>query len=409
MDPIDLNSPGPGQQQPASLRNLLGALRRWPVESLRALRSLLLWILLAPAAWLLLALLLARLQLEQDNGSGVSATALGRELLDPAFQAPLFELASNTADMLFWPVVALFLLLFVKGVLAGHLAGGRISRVVQATARAGSEAQRRAKFRRTVEAAAQARARAKAMSMPEFGSAPAPAPIPQDVGQTDSSAPGPWRIVTPALSALRVIPFAVVCCAALWSLLAGVAAFGSKDHWEALPWVTPPYLTDFLARHPGLVVERVNDARHLITVRDGQGHSTGLEGSELAGAKVRLESCPRQLSAAQLGGIAPYPGMPCVSLVRLSNAYGEQMLYVFNAGGSANRAVYAHFERWAGTLGGSGLSSSSDRDGVQHYLSAAGRDGISADGRPGEWRLDVDSRHGRAMSVIIRHLARDKP
>jgi hypothetical protein len=396
MDPIDINAPSPGQQEPASLRQLLGALRRGPVESLQALRSLLLWILLAPLAWVLLTLLLAKLQHDQDNESGISAEALGRELLDPAFQAPMLELASNTADNLFWPVVALALLVFLKGVL-GHLVGARFSRTVQAAVKARTGAQRLAKFASTVEAAA--KARTKALGLPTL--APAAA---QDRALTGAT---PWLILTPGLSALRVFPFAAVCCAALWALLIGVATFGGKDHWEALPWVTPPYLAKFLARHPGLIVERVNAAGHLVTLRDGQGHSVGLEGGDLAGAQVGLESCPPQLGAAQLGGIAPFPGMPCISLVRLNNAYGVQMLYVFNAAGSQNRAVYAHFERWASAQGGSGVSSSGDRDGVQHFLSAAGRDGVSADGRHGEWRLEVDSRHGRAMSVVIRHRAQE--
>ena len=342
MDPIDFNPPA--QRDDAELHRLR-----------MAMRSLLLWAVLAPLAWVMLTLLMAVLQQGQESESGFSWSALANGIRDPAFQAPMRELAWNTAETLFWPVIAVAVFVLLRGMLGEFLI--------------------RRKFGRKDEAAADG-----AMSMPHHGK------------QTDGAAQGQWRLMTLGMQALRIIPMALAGIAAVWAVMVGLAFVNGRDHWEALPWVTAPYLSEFLARHPKLIVERVAGGK--LTLRDGQGHSIRLEGGELAGADARFEPCPRQLGAEQLGGIPPYPGMPCAALVHLSNTYGEQRFYLFDvAKGSDGQAIHAHFARWADAHGGSGASSSSG--GTEHYRSASSRDGA--------WHLEVESRKGRATSVVIRH------
>lgn len=345
MDPIDLNPPNPAQQDDAELHRLR-----------MAMRSLLLWAVLAPLAWVMLALLMAVLQQGQESESGFSWPALANGIRDPAFQAPMRELAWNTADTLFWPVIAVAVFVLLRGMLGEFLI--------------------RRKFGRKDKAAADG-----AMSVPHHG------------GQTDGVAQGQWRIMTLVMQSLGIIPMAVAGFGAIWAVMAAYAFADGRDHWEALPWVTSPYLSEFLARHPKLIVERVGQTGGKLTLRDGQGRSMRLHGSELAGAEARFEPCPRQLGAEQLGGIPPYPGMPCAALVHLSNTYGEQRFYLFDvAKASDGQAIHAHFARWADAHAGSSASSTG---GSQLFLSAGSRDGA--------WRLEVESRQGGATSVVIRH------
>ena len=206
-------------------------------------------------------------------------------------------------------------------------------------------------------------------------------PLPHPGGKTDSAAQGQWRIITLVMRSLRIIPMAVAGFAALWAVI---------EAHEFL--VTPRYLSEFLARHPELIVERVGHSRGMLTLRDGEGHSIRLERGELAGADARFEPCPRQLGAEQLGGIPPYPGMPCAALVHLSNTYGEQRFYVFDvAKGSDGWAIHAHFARWADVHGVSGGSSS--YEGTETFRRASSRDGA--------WHLEVESREGGSTSVVI--------
>lgn len=188
--------------------------------------------MLAPLAWVMLALLMALLQQEQEGEPGFSWSALANGIRDPAFQAPMRLLAWNTAETLFWPVIAVAVFVLLRGT------------------------------------------------------------------------------------------------------------------WRRRPPLRP----------------------------------------------CGREPCPFTLGAEQLGGIPPYPGMPCAALVHLHNAYGEQMLYVFNAQGSDSQAIHAHFARWADAHAGSSASSTG---GSQLFLSAGSRDGA--------WRLEVESRQGGATSVVIRH------
>jgi len=301
------------------------------------LRSLSLWALLAFMAWVMLALLMAMLHQAQQNESGFSWSALANGIRDPAFQAPMRELAWNTVDTLFWPVIAVAVVVLLR--------------------RGSGEFLIRRRFGRKDEAAAMAQS----------------------------------RLMTLVLQSLRIIPMAVAGIAAVWAVMAVYAFADGRDHWEALPWVTPPYLSEFLARHPMLNVERLAGGK--LTLRDGRGNSIRLAGGEeLTGAEAHFEPCPRELGAEQLGGIPPYPGMPCATLVHLRNTDGEQVLYVFNARDSDPRAIYAHFARWADAHGGSRASST----GESHlYLSASSRDDA--------WRLEVDSRQGRATCVVIRY------
>ena len=372
MDPANLNPPGPGQQEPAGWRSMLGALlawRRWPAPTRQALRSLLLWCLLAPLAWALLALWLAGLQPE-----------LATDLRTAQWLAPLRELAWNSADTLGWPVLAVAAFVLIKGVIGKLWMPGKTLGT--------AKARHKGDFERTIAAAAEARAKASTAALPT-SAAP--------VEPLQPKARDAFWITNLVLEALRVAPFAVTACAALWALLVGLALINDKDHWEALPWVTPPHLSEFMARHPKLIVEPARDADGRVMVRDGQGRWVRLESGELALARVRLEACPAGLGAEQLGGIPPYPGLPCAALVHLDNDFVLQRLYVFDARGSsneANDAIHAHFDRWAMALGG-GSGSTTGYESGRQLLSAGS----------GAWRVEVASRPGRGASVVIRHRA----
>lgn len=381
MDPVNSNPHSPGQQEPIGWRSMLGVLlsvQRWPAPTRQALRSLLLWILLAPLAWALLALWLAWLQQQPASEFGGLLKALAADMQTPQLLAPLRELAWNSADTLGWPVAAVSAFVLIKGVVGKRWSPGKSSGT--------AETKSKSEFERTVAAAAEARAKAKAAALP-----PSVTPVEPLETKTHDA----FWITRLVLEVLRVAPFAATACAALWAVLVGLAIINDKDHWEALPWVTPPHLTEFKARHPKLIVEPLRDADGRVIVHDGKGRGVRLESAELALARVRLEACPAGLGAEQLGGIPPYPGLACVTLVHLDNDYGAQRLYVFDARGSsdqANNAIHAHFDRWAMAQGG-GTGSSADHKSGRQWLSA---------GR-GAWRVEVASRPGRGANIVIRH------
>jgi hypothetical protein len=344
MDPIDFTQPNPGQQDDAEWLRLQ-----------RNLQSLLVWTLLAALAWAALAALMVALQQAQEGADPLSFAALVTRLRDPGLQAPLRELSWNTADTLFWPVVVVAAVVLLRGALGEVLI-------------------------RRVRDARSAAATRDDMPMPDHGA------------QGGSTAQGPWRIMTLVLQSLRIVPMALAGFAAVWAIMAAYAFIDGRDHWEALPWVTPPYLSEFLVRHTELTVQRGADSSGLVTLRDRQGRSMRLYGSELVGAQARFEPCPPALGAQELGGIPPFPNMPCTALVQLRNAQGQQRYFVFAlASGSDTRAIKAHFEAWSDAhSSGSGSSSSK------------GRYSLSATSRDEAWHVQVDSSQGGATTVVIR-------
>ena len=354
MDPIDFTKPeafsqagvrGPGASLDLPAQSSTEALR---LRS--ALRWLLFWLVLAPLSWFMLAALMTFMD-TADPQALASATSAGSGLLasmaEPSFLARIRLLAWMTADSLFWPVVVVAAFLLLRGLLGEFLIRRMLARKDAATGG----------------------------------------------GAVQDGQDGLWRLCTLGLGILRVVPFVATAFGAIWSAMAAYAFANSEDHWEALPWVTPPYLEEFLARHPMLRVEDAQRKSGLRVVRDGQGHSISLQGSQLIGAQLRLQSCPPDLGAAQLGGIPPYPGIACSTLAQLRDAQGGQTLYVFHlASGSDSAAIFAHFERWADTQGGSKASSVT---GDTHYV-------LYARSRDDAWRLELDTRKGGATSIVIQ-------
>ena len=117
--------------------------------------------------------------------------------------------------------------------------------------------------------------------------------------------------------------------AVLWAGLAGWAFTQGNDPWEALPGITPPYLDNFLARHSALSVSTFGGT-HWLILHDADGHSVSLDGDDLVDAEVRFQPCPPGVvDAAQLGGIPPYPGAQCSTLLHLRCGGVQRVIYAF--------------------------------------------------------------------------------
>lgn len=367
MDPIDFTKPEAFSQAGAGALSDAHGLNQTSdaqstAEALRlrhAFSSLVFWIVLAPLSWVALAVLLALLGTADPQAAAAAQTDLLVSMSEPSFVARLRLLAWMTADTLFWPVSVLAAFLLLRGLLGEVL----IRRMLAKRAAAPSD---------------------DPMSVTQL----AGGAVQDEQGGID----GLLRIGTLGLGIVRVVPFVVAAFAVIWGAMAAYAFADGQDPWEALPWVTPPYHEEFLARHPGLILERAGRGGK-VRLSDGQGRSISVYGSELAGAQLSLASCPADLRAEQLGGIPPYPGIPCVTLAHLRDADGVELHYVFEiANGSDSAAVFAHFSRWADEhAGGSGSSSSTGR----HSLSASSRDD--------KWRVEMNSHTGGATSIVIRH------
>ena len=324
----------------------------------RTLRWLLFWIVLAPLSWASLAALLAFMGTADPQAAASAEPSLLAAMSETSFVARLRLLAWMTADTLFWPVVVVAAFLLMRGLLGEFL----IRRMLANRAAAPTDG---------VLSVAQLSAGA----------------VPDGPNGLD----GLWRICALVLGIVRIVPFVAAAFGVIWGTMAANAFVNDGDPWEALPWVTPPYLEDFQARHPTLQVEDADRSGQRL-VRDGQGRSIRLHGSQLAGAQLSLAACPPDLGAAQLGGIPPYTGMAC-TLAQLRQAEQSQTLYVSRLdSGSDSAAIFAHFERWADQHGGSKASSVSGES--HYYLYAVSRDEA--------WRLEMDSRQGGATSIVIR-------
>lgn len=381
MDPIDFTRPEAfGQVGAGGPSASLDLNRQSPAPSTaealrlrRAVRWLLFWIVLAPLSWFMFAALLTFMDTASAPATAAadaapSATSAQSGLLaslaEPSFLARIRLLAWMTADTLFWPVVVVAAFLLLRGLLGEFMI-------------------RRMLARKDAAAGGDVQSMADQSALNSFA---------MQGGAVQDGLDGLWRLCTLGLGILRVVPFVAAAFAAIWSVMAVNAFLNSYSHWDALPWVTPPYIEEFLARHPTLRVEDADRSGQRV-LRDGQGRSISLHGSQLVGAQLRLQSCPTDLGAAQLGGIPPYPGIACNTLAQLRDAQGSQTLYVFDlASGSDSAAIFAHFERWADTHGGSKASSVT---GDTHYV-------LHASSRDDAWRLELDTRKNGATSIVIQ-------
>jgi len=303
----------------------------------RAARSVQTWVLLALAAWALLTALMAAMQQAQPQAPPFSW---------PVLIGRMRELVWPTAELMLWPMLLLALYFGLMSALMPTLL-------------------RWMGYRREQQS--------------------------QDAklstGEQEPSH-GRWGMVVAATLRFSLMAFAGF--AVLWAGMAGSAFLQDDDPWEALPWVTPPYLAEFLPRHPGLTVIRLDNDK--LTLRGGQGQALTIDGHELVGAQANFEPCPPDIGPAQLGGIPPYPGAPCHTLLRIRRADIEQLVYAFEiADGSNATAILDHFSRWSdASASGSGMSG------------RAGSFQFSARSRDEAWDLSVRARDGGATSIHIR-------
>ena len=194
------------------------------------------------------------------------------------------------------------------------------------------------------------------------------------------------RALTFTAIAFTVIAAGCIARAA-WAVVEG------DDPMEILPGVTPPYLGEFLARHPALSADSDSSIGYVI-LHDGKGHAMRLHRAELEGAQARFEPCPQNLDAALSGGIPPYPLSDCVTLLRLRKTKAEQVHYRFEAlDDPAGASIAAHFAKWVEQHAAG--SASANRKGGTYEMSAGSRDGA--------WHLEVNSSNGGATTIVIRH------
>lgn len=305
------------------------------------------WIVLAPLSWLALAGLLSALDLALAGTAPseiLESPDFLQALSDPAFVARMELLARMSAEMLYWPVLALMALTLLRGVFKALLTRP---------------------------------------SMPE-GAQPAQALLSKIV-----------MLFGAVLSTIKVVPMVATACAALGALVAGLAFLNNQNHWDALPWVHPPYVESFIARHPDLTVGDFDGRSDKRVVRDTKGRTISLHSTEMDGAHLSFAPCPAKLGAQQLGGIPPYPGMACTSVATLRNELGTQTHYQFHqATGSNSQAIVAHFQAWVDKhAGSSAMGSTGD---YLFNFSASARDDDS-------WKLTGDSRKGGATTIVIEH------
>jgi len=170
---------------------------------------------------------------------------------------------------------------------------------------------------------------------------------------------------------LRFGALAFGAAAVLWLSMAAWSLLEGQDPWEGLPATVPPYLEEFLARHPGMEVTTYGGTRQL-RLHDGKGPSLFVDGDDIKDAAVRFEPCsPGDAEPAALGGIPPYPAARCETLLRVRRGDVERVVHVFVAIGDAGpEQVRQHFERWAESLGAAHGTSG----GPNHYFFTARQD-----------------------------------
>jgi len=189
---------------------------------------------------------------------------------------------------------------------------------------------------------------------------------------------------------LRFGAMAFGASAVLWIALAAWSSLEGNDPWENLPGIVPPYLEAFLARHPGMETTTYGGT-HQLRLHDGQGHSVFVDGDDLKNAAARFEPCaPGDSDPAALGGIPPYPGGACDTLLRIRRGEVERVMHVFVVARDDHERIRQHFERWADTLGAEhGYSG-----GPNHYFFKASKDGR-------QWDLRVFVGRSRATEIYI--------
>lgn len=198
-------------------------------------------------------------------------------------------------------------------------------------------------------------------------------------------------LVEALATGLRVGSMLFAASAVLWAGMAGWSFMQGNDPWEGLPGVTPPYLDDFLARHPGFEASTYGGTRQLF-LHDGHGHSVFVDGDDVAGAQVRFDPCPpREADRALLGGIPPYPGAKCSTLLRIRRGDVERVTYVFEAVRDDNLdLIRGHFTRWAEALG----AQNRFWGGPNQYFFDANKGNTT-------WDLRLYSGRGRATAIYI--------
>lgn len=343
MEPIDFSQPAPGQQGPAPR-----AASQW---LLRAMHSRLVLALLALAAWAALAAAFERLRLAEAPGAAISWEGPLGTVLDMAWPG---------LQLLIWPIIVVGVFFHLRGMFMRKVFSEAPSyRESDASLLSESEEEAR-------ESAASYRLSERLMAV--F-----------------------WEISLPI-----ALKFAFLACTGLALLAAAFAVAAhvkGEDPWEAVPWANAN-LGEFIARHPGLSVERDADRTSGVALSDGQGHSIIVNGWDLRRAQALFEPCPPGIGAGQLGGIPPYPGAPCATLLRLRKAGAEQLTYFFGiakGGGEATvHAIKAHFKPWSDAQGS---GSAGYFDGERHIYYTGSNDG--------KWRIEVESRDGGATSILF--------
>lgn len=179
--------------------------------------------------------------------------------------------------------------------------------------------------------------------------------------------------------------------ATVWAVMGLYAAMHLDDPWEALPWVFPPYLESFAARHPQIDVWTLNGVRDLRLHAKG-GLVVRADGNEIADAQVQLVPCDGTPTAADLGGLVMPPAARCSARLSIRRGAVERVAWQFELPpGTSREALETHFTGWARA----------------HRLDASfngnALGAFEAEGRGRRWRVEIQrARNGETVLMVPR-------
>ena len=185
--------------------------------------------------------------------------------------------------------------------------------------------------------------------------------------------------------------------AGVWACMGAYAALHGDDPWEALPWVFPPYLEGFAARHPQIEVLTLNGVRD-VRLRVKGGILFPVDGNEIADASVALTPCPSTPDADELGGLVMPPGASCIAQLNVVHDGDERVRYQFQAAEGATReALERHFTDWAVARK------------LEHHYNGNTRGSFEARGGGWQWRVDITRSNSQVTRLVVPRGGSDAP
>lgn len=158
-----------------------------------------------------------------------------------------------------------------------------------------------------------------------------------------------WRELAALGLRLGLISFSAM--AVLWGVLGAMRAIEGQNPWDALPFVSPTQLDDFLNDNPGFSAIGTLGSEPVL-IHDGKGRFAWIDSGCLQHAIVAFMPCSDPIPPEALGGLPPYPGSRCEFMIQIRRQGVEDNSYLFSVDGSIGiDDLNHHFERWADSIG----------------------------------------------------------